>query len=92
MVKLYAYLARERLRCGQKLLGDARILVTDRLHGVILGLQGGRTVVATDNSYGKLGRYANAWLSREPNLHLTDNIEDARKIATELNSSFDSRE
>lgn len=35
---------------------------TDRLHGMILGLLLNKSVVVRDNSYGKLRRFANAWL------------------------------
>jgi len=35
-------------------LHTARVVVTDRLHGAILGLLAGRPVIAADNSYGKI--------------------------------------
>lgn len=44
---------------------------TDRMHAAILGLMMGRQVVLRDNCYGKLRRYADAWLDGNPNLILT---------------------
>jgi exopolysaccharide biosynthesis predicted pyruvyltransferase EpsI len=39
---------------------------TNRLHAMILALLLGRDVTAFDNSYGKLSRYAGAWLTAIP--------------------------
>lgn len=47
-----------------------RSVITDRLHAMILGLLLGRRVTASDNSYGKLLRYANTWLKEIPLLDL----------------------
>jgi pyruvyl transferase EpsO len=41
---------------------------TDRLHGMILGSLMGKQVVFGDGNYGKLHRYAKAWLSESPQL------------------------
>jgi pyruvyl transferase EpsO len=37
-------------------------VLTNRLHGMILGLLLGREVIAFDNSYGKLSAYVDSWL------------------------------
>jgi pyruvyl transferase EpsO len=37
-------------------------IITDRLHAMLLGLMLDKRVTMLDNSYGKLGRYADAWL------------------------------
>lgn len=39
-----------------------KVVDTDRLHGMILSLLAGITVKMSDNSYGKLNRYASCWL------------------------------
>ncbi len=41
-------------------------LVTDRLHGLILACLLNRPVSYRDNSYGKLSRFADAWLRESP--------------------------
>lgn len=55
--------AGRRLTRGIAYLSQGEVIVTDRLHAMLLGLQMGRTVIATDNSYGKLSAYAHTWLS-----------------------------
>jgi exopolysaccharide biosynthesis predicted pyruvyltransferase EpsI len=37
--------------------------VTNRLHAIILGLLLDRSVIAFDNSYGKLSMYYQSWLT-----------------------------
>lgn len=54
--------AERRLARGLSLLSSGDVIVTNRLHAMILGLQCGRRVVAVDNNYGKLSRYAHQWL------------------------------
>lgn len=43
-------------------------IVTNRLHGVLLGLFLGRNVVAFDNNYGKLSSYRETWLQEAQQL------------------------
>src|SRR5690606_22687833 len=57
----WRWAARARLAHGLRLLGAGEVVLTDRLHAAILGLLGGRHVVAADNTYGKLQRYFDAW-------------------------------
>lgn len=54
--------AERRFQRGVHFLAQGETIVTDRLHAMLIGLQMGRRVVATDNSYGKLSAYAEAWL------------------------------
>jgi exopolysaccharide biosynthesis predicted pyruvyltransferase EpsI len=54
--------ADRRFRRGVDFLAQGETIVTDRLHAMLIGLQMGRKVVATDNSYGKLSAYAETWL------------------------------
>jgi pyruvyl transferase EpsO len=62
------------------------VIITDRLHAMLLALAMGRTVVvAGDNSYGKLRRYADTWLSDAAlPLFWTQSVEEATALATEL--------
>lgn len=59
----YDSVAHERLVVGLELLSRGEVVVTDRLHAMILGLQLGRRVIAVDNKIGKLSRYATAWFN-----------------------------
>ncbi|MDO8106001.1 polysaccharide pyruvyl transferase family protein [Isoptericola sp. b441] len=59
-------MAARELRRGIALLADAPVLVTDRLHGAVLGLMTGRTVCRVDNTYGKLAAVLDLWWPGEP--------------------------
>lgn len=56
--------AERRLQRGVGILSRGQIIVTDRLHAMLIGLQMGRRVVAVDNNTGKLSAYASTWLNR----------------------------
>lgn len=81
---LFEELGRERLRCGRPIIGAARVVVTDRLHAALLGLLMGRSVVALDNFYGKIRRYAAAWFEDMPGLHFAEDLESAQRLAVGL--------
>ncbi|WP_062292746.1 polysaccharide pyruvyl transferase family protein [Demequina phytophila] len=51
-----------RLRRGIRMLALGEVVVTDRLHAMLIALQMGRHVVAVDNANQKLSRYARTWL------------------------------
>ena len=53
--------ARNRFERGVRLLSAGEVIVTDRLHAMLIGLQMGRRVVARDNSNGKLSKYIHTW-------------------------------
>lgn len=55
-------LAEGRVRRGVDLIAVGETIITDRLHAMLLGLQIGRSVVAVDNSYGKVHGYIDSWL------------------------------
>ncbi len=57
----YTALARQRLRFGTQLLGSARTVVTDRLHGHILAFLLGVPHVLLNNSYGKNRDFYETW-------------------------------
>lgn len=61
------YRVRDRLvRRATRLFAAQGQIVTDRLHGMILSALLTRPVRYKDNSYGKLSRYARAWLTSSP--------------------------
>ena len=71
-------IARKRLDRGLRIIQNSEIVVTDRLHGMLLALQAGKKVIALDNSNMKLSRYANNWLKEEPNLLFVTSIAEAQ--------------
>jgi pyruvyl transferase EpsO len=58
---LYDPLARQRLAYGCQVLGRARTVITDRLHGHILSVLLGVPHVLLDNNYGKVRGFYEAW-------------------------------
>lgn len=70
-------LAAARLQRGVTLLSKGEIIVTDRLHAMLIGLQMGRQVVAIDNAYKKLSTYADTWgLMKLENLEFRNSFEN----------------
>jgi pyruvyl transferase EpsO len=58
------YSARNRMvKDGISLFSDYSVVMTNRLHAMLLALLLGREVYASDNTYGKLARYSKAWLA-----------------------------
>jgi pyruvyl transferase EpsO len=60
-IEMYERLASARVDRGVALLAEARVIVTDRLHGHILSSLIGRPHVVLDNFYGKIANYISAW-------------------------------
>jgi exopolysaccharide biosynthesis predicted pyruvyltransferase EpsI len=75
-------MARRELRRGLGLLGDAPVLVTDRLHAAVLGLMSGRDVRRVDNSYGKLANVLDLWWPEDPRLTSAATRSDAETWAS----------
>mmetsp|Transcript_30410 Transcript_30410/g.49163 ORF Transcript_30410/g.49163 Transcript_30410/m.49163 type:complete len:698 (-) Transcript_30410:489-2582(-) len=69
---------------GMALLAQGNVVVTDRLHGMILGYLLGRTVVAMDNNYGKVSKYYNTFLYRDPNVFWAKDEPEAQLMASIL--------
>lgn len=70
-------MARQRLARGLGLLGQGHVVVTDRLHAIILSWLGGTPVFYVDNSYNKLSNFVNTWLKDSPGLTRCATFEDA---------------
>ncbi|MGE0239250.1 MAG: polysaccharide pyruvyl transferase family protein [Parvibaculaceae bacterium] len=64
------------LRRSVRLVGGHGGIVTDRLHGMILGALLAMPVTCEDNSYGKLSRYYREWFSA------SDHIDHRRRQQT----------
>jgi len=80
-------MARREVRRGLALLGDAPVLVTDRLHAAVLGLLSGRQVCRVDNSYGKLGAVLDQWWPDDPRMTSVATRAEAEAWARELTGS-----
>jgi exopolysaccharide biosynthesis predicted pyruvyltransferase EpsI len=80
----YPALARERLRRGCQLLRSARVVVTDRLHGHVLGLLLGLPHVVLGDRNGKLRGFIDAWTSSASLLRWADTRREADILASEL--------
>lgn len=63
-------LALARLNYGCQILGKGRVVVTDRLHGVVLSLLMGIPVVAVDNINHKLTSFISTWLPDETSVRV----------------------
>jgi len=80
----YERLALLRAQRGVRFLCRGRILVTNRLHGHLLGLLTGRPQVITDTLNGKIRAFYESWTHLHPSVHWAENLIEARKIADRL--------
>lgn len=75
-------LANWRIERGFTHLDRAEFIVTDRLHGHIMGSILGKPTIVIDNFYGKIRRFVNAWGTVSA-VHIADDYSDAREMAEE---------
>ncbi len=74
-----------RMNFGLKMLSEAKMVVTDRLHGHIICFLLGIPHVSLDNSYGKISGFMDAWKTdKEGKTYLAQDINQAREIAKRL--------
>jgi pyruvyl transferase EpsO len=57
------------------------VVITDRLHAHLLALLLDIPHAALDNSYGKLGRFLDAWTGEAAALHRAPTMADAERWA-----------
>lgn len=62
-VDIWRARASARLIRGIRQLSRGEVVVTDRLHAMLLGMQLGRRIVAVDNENGKLSKYYGTWFA-----------------------------
>lgn len=73
--------ANSRLDRGIGILSQGEIIVTDRLHAMLIGLQLGRPVVAVDNNNQKLSKYADTWFGQaQPEIRFAKTFDEAIKL------------
>lgn len=77
----YAAVAEARVRRGLGQLSAGRAIITDRLHGHILSTLLGRPQALLDNSYGKLGRFLDAFSGSTPLTHRATSLKEAAEWA-----------
>ena len=77
----YEPLALARLAYGCEMLGKGRVVVTDRLHGVVLSLLLGIPVVAVDNINHKVMSFVSTWLTELPGLRVAADHESGLQLA-----------
>jgi pyruvyl transferase EpsO len=75
------HMAQQRLDRGLAILGQGDIVITDRLHGIILAWMGGTTVYYTDNSYKKLSNFLSTWLEDTENIIHCTSFKEAFNFA-----------
>lgn len=74
--------ARTRFERGVRMIGEAEVIVTDRLHAMLMALQMRRRVIAVDNATRKLSRYAEAWFGpAQPELTFARTFDEALQRA-----------
>jgi pyruvyl transferase EpsO len=83
----YEAAARARVLRGCRLLSSGRVVITDRLHAHLLSLLLGIPHAVLDNSYGKLGRYLDAWTGGAAGVHRATSTEDADAWAASMTSA-----
>jgi pyruvyl transferase EpsO len=83
-------LARERMSRGARILGQGRVVITNRLHGHILSMLLGIPHVVLDNRYGKVRGFFDTWTHASPLVEWADDegraLERAREMAAAVRS------
>lgn len=79
---MYRHQARMRVMAGARQLAQGRLIVTDRLHMHIISTLIRRPHVVLDNSYGKIGRYIDAFGQDELTTRATSLSDLERLIAS----------
>ena len=73
--------AHARVLRGCRLLSSGRLVITDRLHAHLLSLLLGIPHAVLDNSYGKLGRFLDAWTGGVEGVYRATSMADAEEWA-----------
>ena len=84
LARTFEPLAERRLEFGCRLLARGRVVVTDRLHGVVIALLMGIPVIAVDTTNRKVSSFINTWLPGAPEVRLAESHEQALLEARRL--------
>ena len=77
----FDHVARLRLERGIRILSEGEVVVTDRLHGHILALLLGIPHYVSDNSYGKVRGFHEAWTGGSKLTHFCETQAEALGLA-----------
>lgn len=86
--RIHRVLARHHVKRGASILSRGAVVVTDRLHGHILGLLLGIPHVVRDNSNGKVRAFWESWTSVSDLAQWADSNDDALRRARALVSNM----
>ena len=67
-----------------KLFSNKKLIITDRLHGMIFGVLSGSVTIAFDNKTKKISNVYNTWLKNQKNVKCVNNVEDAIKYINDI--------
>ena len=84
LARTFEPLAQRRLLFGCRLLAMGRVVVTDRLHGVVIAFLMGIPVIAVDTTNHKVSSFINTWLRGAPGVRLAHSHEEALLQARRL--------
>lgn len=70
----------EQLESFWKHIREAKLIITDRLHGMIFAMINNTPCIAFDNSTGKVEAFYNSWLSGAKGIMLGGRMEEAKKF------------
>ena len=82
--RLMDFIAARKAREAVRAIEGHDIVVTDRLHGMILAHALGCSVIAIDNSTGKVASYWNTWKEKLPGILLAGSLEEAISLSQRL--------
>jgi exopolysaccharide biosynthesis predicted pyruvyltransferase EpsI len=77
-------IAQARLNRALAQIGDAEIVVTNRLHGMLLSRMSGKPVVYFDNTNRKLTAYMQTWMRDNDGVIQATDVNMAEFIAQDL--------
>lgn len=80
----YDFIANTRLQYGVSLLGQGKVVVTDRLHAHILCMLMRTPHVLIDNNYGKISEFYKTWTYESPITWRAESLDEGYEIATSL--------
>ncbi len=77
-------IAEMRLSRAKNLIYDSSVIVTNRLHGLLISMMAGKSVVFFDNSNGKVSAYRDTWMHDTPGVYRARDLDEATEIAQTL--------
>ncbi len=81
---LWRRMARAAVARGTGLIAQGGVVITDRLHVMILSLMTGRRVVYLENSYGKLGAVRACWFPEAEQVVRATTLDQAVELARSM--------